>query len=75
MGQGGRAGGGDGAQEHRRAELACEVRKYLNNKLNSRSMHYSAKPSRQPPPRVILPLRRSFSLHAIVQPVSDIKTV
>lgn len=63
---------------HRRiveAGLACEVRKYLNNKLNSRSMHYSAKPSRQPPPRVILPLRRSFSLHAIVQPVSHIKKV
>lgn len=56
------------------AELTCEVRKYLNNKLKSRSMHYSTKPSRQPPPRVILPLR-SFSLHATVQPVSHIKKV
>lgn len=57
------------------AELTCEVRKYLNNKLKSQSMHYSTKPSRQPPPRVILPLRRSFSLHVTVQPVSHIKKV
>lgn len=39
------------------AVLTREVCKYLNNKLKSRSMHYSTKPFRQPPPFVILPLR------------------